>query len=133
MGVSLVDMKVWKWLYENPGATKEQLKETVVKTAIEVWNTYYADAFGIKDTPILAIYSHMIDNPLYLSNYPVGHLIDFQLDGFLKGKNFADESLRIYSQGRLIPQLWMKQAVGEEISIQPLLMATQEALKGLTK
>jgi hypothetical protein len=129
MGVSLVDMKVWKWLYENPNATKDQLKETVVKAAIEVWNQYYADVFGVKDTPILAIYSHMIDNPLYLSNYPVGHLIDFQLDGFLKGKNFADEVLRIYSQGKLIPQVWMKGAVGEEISIQPLLKATDEALK----
>jgi hypothetical protein len=129
MGVSLVDMKVWKWLYENPNATKEQLKETVVKSAIEVWNQYYAEAFGVKDTPILAIYSHMIDNPLYLANYPVGHLIDFQLDGFFRGKNFADESLRIYSQGRLIPQIWMKGAVGEEISIQPLVKATDEALK----
>lgn len=129
MGVSLVDMQVWKWLYDHPDATKEQLKETVIKTATEVWNKYYADAFGVKDCPILAIYSHMIDNPLYLSNYPVGHLIDFQLEGFLKGKNFADESLRIFSQGRLIPQLWMKQAVGEEISIQPLIKATDEALK----
>ncbi len=133
MGVSLVDMKVWNWLYENPNATKEQLKEFVVKAAIDVWNTYYAEAFGIKDTPILAIYSHMIDNPLYLPNYPVGHLIDFQLDGYLKGKNFADEALRIYSQGRLIPQLWMKGAVGEEISIQPLRKATDEALKIVTK
>ena len=129
MGVSLVDMKVWKWLYENPAATKEQLKETVVKTAIEVWNQYYSPVFGIKDTPILGIYSHMIDNPLYLSNYPVGHLIDFQLDQFLKGKNFADEAIRIYSAGRMIPQLWMKNAVGSEISIKPLLDATDAALK----
>ncbi len=129
MGVSLLDMKVWKWLYENPGSTKEQLKETVVKSAIEVWNQYYAPVFGIKDTPILAIYSHMIDNPLYLSNYPVGHLIDFQLDQFLKGKNFADEAIRIYSAGRLIPQIWMKNAVGSEISIKPLLDATDAALK----
>ena len=128
MGVSLLDMKVWKWMYENPNATKEQLKETVVKTAIEIWNQYYAPVFGVKDTPILAIYSHMIDNPLYLSNYPVGHLIEFQLDQFLKGKNFADEALRIYSAGRLIPQLWMKHAVGSEISIQPLLNATDQAL-----
>jgi hypothetical protein len=131
MGVSLVDMKVWKWLYENPGATKEQLKETVVNAAKEVWNSYYAPVFGIKDSPILAIYSHMIDNPLYLSNYPVGHLIDFQLDGYLKGKNFADEVLRIYSQGRLIPQLWMKGAVGSEISIKPLLEATDKALAAI--
>lgn len=129
MGVSLVDMKVWKWLYENPNATKEQLKETVINAAREIWNLYYADIFGIKDCPILAIYSHMIDNPLYLSNYPVGHLIDFQLDGFMKGKNFANEALRIYSTGRLIPQLWMKNAVGSEISIKPLLDATGDALK----
>jgi hypothetical protein len=131
MGVSLLDMKVWQWLYENPAATKEQLKETVVKSAVEIWNQYYAPVFGIKDTPILAIYSHMIDNPLYLSNYPVGHLIEFQLDQFLKGKNFADEALRIYSSGRLIPQLWMKHAVGTEISIKPLLDATDDALKVL--
>jgi hypothetical protein len=129
MGVSLVDMKVWKWLYENPGASKDQLKETVVKSATEVWNQYYAPVFGISDSPLLAIYSHMIDNPLYLSNYPVGHLIDFQLDQFFKGKNFADETMRIYSTGRLIPQLWMKNAVGTEISIKPLLDATDAALK----
>ena len=129
MGVSLVDMKVWKWLYANPDATKEQLKETVISTAIEVWNQYFADVLGVKDCPILGIYSHMIDNPLYLSNYPVGHLIDFQLDGYLKGKNFADEAIRIYSSGRLIPQIWMKNAVGSEISIKPLLEATDAALK----
>jgi hypothetical protein len=129
MGVSLVDMSVWKWLYENPQATKEQLKDQVIKTAKEVWNKYYSGVFGIKDAPILAIYSHMIDNPLYLSNYPVGHLIDFQLDRFFKGKNFADESIRIYSAGRLIPQIWMKNAVGSEISTKPLIEATDAALK----
>ncbi|HTX87770.1 MAG TPA: hypothetical protein VMC08_02185 [Bacteroidales bacterium] len=129
MGVSLIDMAVWKWLYENPNATPAQLKETVIKTAIEVWNKYYADAFGVKDTPILAIYSHMIEDPLYLSNYPVGHLIDFQLDQFFKGKDFGKESIRIYSAGRLIPQVWMKHAVGSEISIKPLLDATDAALK----
>ncbi|MGE5425275.1 MAG: hypothetical protein ACM3N9_07910, partial [Syntrophothermus sp.] len=129
MGVSLVDMKVWKWLYANPGADKKQLKEQVIASAIEVWNKYYADIFGVKDSPVLAIYSHMIDNPLYLSNYPVGHLIEFQLDQFFKGKNFAEESIRIYSAGKLIPQLWMKNAVGSEISIQPLINSTREALK----
>jgi hypothetical protein len=129
MGVSLLDMKVWKWMYENPAASKEQFKEVVVNIAIEIWNQYYAPVFGVKDTPILAIYSHMIDNPLYLSNYPVGHIIDFQMDQHLKGKNFAEEVIRIYSTGRLIPQLWMKNAVGSEISITPLLEATGAALQ----
>jgi hypothetical protein len=129
MGVSLVDMKVWTWLYANPDATPAQLKETVISTAKEVWNKYYADVLGVKDCPILAIYSHMIDSPLYLSNYPVGHLIDFQLDALFKGKDFAGEAIRVYSAGRLIPQLWMKNAVGSEISIKPLVDATDKALK----
>ena len=129
MGVSLVDMAVWKWLYENPNSTSEQLKEKVISTAKDVWNKYYAGIFGVQDCPLLAIYSHMIDSPLYLPNYPVGHLIDFQIDEYLKGKNFADEIMRIYSAGRLIPQLWMKNAVGSEISIKPILDATDKALK----
>jgi hypothetical protein len=129
MGVSLVDMKVWTWMYAHPDATPAQLKETVISTAKEVWNKYYADVLGVKDCPILAIYSHMVDYPLYLSNYPVGHLIDFQLAQWFKGKNFADEAIRIYSAGRLIPQEWMKHAVGNEISIKPMIEATDAALK----
>ena len=129
MGVSLVDMKAWQWMYENPDATPAQLKEKVISIAKEVWNQYYAPVFGSKDEPILAIYSHMIDSPLYLSAYPVGHLIDFQIEKQIKDKNFAAEVQRIYTQGRLIPQIWMKGAVGKEVSIDPMLEATMEALK----
>jgi hypothetical protein len=129
MGVSLVDMNVWKWLYQHPDATPAQLKETVVNISKEVWNQYYAPVFGMPDQPILAIYSHMIDAPLYLSAYPVGHLIDFQLEKQMEGENFANEVMRIYANGRVIPQVWMKNAVGNEISIQPMIEATSEALK----
>ncbi len=128
MGVSIVDMKVWKWMYENPEATSAQLKEQTIKIAVEVWNQYFAPVFGIKDQPILAIYSHMISYPLYLSAYPLGHLIEFQLEQHLDGKNFATEADRIYSTGRLIPQLWMKNAVGAEISNKPMLEAVEDAL-----
>lgn len=131
MGVSLVDMNVWKWLYQHPDATKQQLKEAVLQISKEVWNKYYADIFGAKDQPILAIYSHMIEIPLYLSAYPIGHLIDFQLEKQLKGKNFGDEIIRIYSKGRILPQEWMKEAVGEEVSNKPLLEAVDLALDGL--
>jgi hypothetical protein len=129
MGVSLVDMRVWKWLYENPEATVPQLKATVMRIATEVWNSYYAPVFGMQDSPILAIYSHMIDNPLYLSAYPVGHLIQFQVEQYLEGKNLPDEVYRMYTLGLLTPQVWMKQAVGKPVSIQPVLAAAQEALK----
>lgn len=128
MGVSLVDMQVWHWLYANPMASPAQLKEAVIRISKEVWNQYYAPVFGSKDEPILAIYSHMIDNPLYLSNYPVGHLIDFQIDGFIQGKNFASEVDRIYTLGRLTPQAWMQGAVGTPIAIEPMLKAVDEAL-----
>jgi hypothetical protein len=37
----------------------------------------------------------------------------------------------MYTQGRLIPQQWMKNAVGSEISIQPTLNAAAEALKAI--
>ncbi len=129
MGVSLVDMNVWKWMYENPNATSTELKVAVINISKEVWNKYYADIFGIKDQPILAIYSHMIDNPLYLAAYPLGHLIDFQIEKQIAGKNFSTEIQRIYSGGRIIPQEWMKLAVGSKLSTKPLLDAVDVALK----
>ncbi|MEI6124555.1 MAG: hypothetical protein WCQ95_13100 [Bacteroidota bacterium] len=133
MGVSLVDMNTWKWLYAHPKATKAELKAAVISNAKQVWNTYYADVFGVKDCPILAIYSHMIDAPLYLSAYPVGQLIQFQIEGFIKDKNFANEIMRMYSYGRPIPQVWMQHAVGQGISIDPMIKATNEALKKVKK
>ena len=128
MGVSLVDMETWKWLYANPQATSAQLKETVLRISKEVWNKYYADVFGVKDQVILGIYSHMINSPLYLSAYPVGHLIEFQVEKQIAGKNFASEIERMYSYGKIIPQIWMKNAVGSEISIKPVLEAVDVAL-----
>ncbi|MBR5651784.1 MAG: hypothetical protein IKW93_06180 [Bacteroidales bacterium] len=133
MGVALVDMYCWRWLYEHPGATVAQLKEQVIRTAQEVWNKYYAQYLGEQDSPILAIYSHMIDSPLYLPNYPYGHIIHFQLEQQLKGKSVAAEIERIYPAGRLTPQLWMRHAVGNEVSTQPLLDAASEALKAMKK
>ncbi len=128
MGVSMVDMNVWKWLYQHQDATKEQLKEAVIIIAKDIWNKYYAEIFGVKDQSILAVYSHMIDNPLYLSAYPIGHLIDFQIEKAVEGKNFADEVMRIYNHGRIIPQLWLKENLGQELSDKPLLEAVDKAL-----
>lgn len=129
MGVALVDIAVWEWMYANPNATPAQLKEAVISEAKKIWNEYYAGILGGKDEPILGIYSHMIDYPLYLSYYPIGHLISFQVEQAMKNKNIADEMQRMYTQGRIIPQLWMKNAVGKEISTEPLLNAVSDALK----
>jgi len=131
MGVSLVDMQVWEWLYAHPDATAADLKEAVITIAREVWNSYYAGVLGGKDETLLGIYSHMIDYPLYLPNYPMGHLINFQIEQQVRGKNLAEEINRMYTQGSIIPQLWMKKAVGSPISIDPLLTATIDALGAL--
>lgn len=131
MGVSMVDIKVWKWMYEHPQASAAQLKEAVITIAKDVWNEYYAPVFKIQDEPILAIYSHMIVDPLYLSAYPIGHIIDFQLESYLKDKNMGAEVARIYKIGRVHPDLWMQRAVGAPLSVQPLLNSTSEAVKNV--
>lgn len=125
MGVALVDMAVWEWLYENPEATAEDLKNATLKIAKETWNKYYYPVLGTKDSPLLAIYSHMVNSPMYLPNYPLGHIIEYQLEShfakFTNKQDFANEIKRIYTLGRLTPQLWMQQAVGANISTQPIL------------
>lgn len=129
MGVGMVEMKVWKWLYTNPQATPSQLKESTIAIAKEMWNKYFAPVFGVKDSPILAIYSHSIEFPLYLPNYAYGHVLQFQIEGFLKERKFSDEINRIYKQGKLTPQQWMMGATGSKISTLPLLNALESALE----
>lgn len=128
MGVGMTEMLVWKWLYENPGATAAQLKEKTIDIAAETWNKYYAPVFGVQDSPVLAIYSHTIDVPLYLPNYSYGHIVQFQIENYLKDKKLASEVDRMFSQGRLSPQQWMMGAVGSKISAEPILESLREVL-----
>jgi hypothetical protein len=120
-GVSLLDISVWKWIYANPEADAEQLKQAVIRLSKEIWNEYYSPIFGAKDETILAIYSHSISYPLYLSAYAIGHIIEFQLEQHLEGKNFASEVDRIYRLGRLTPNQWILQATGKPLSADILL------------
>jgi hypothetical protein len=122
-GVSLLDISVWKWMYANPDARPAQLKEAVIRLSKEIWNAYYAPIFGVKDEPVLAIYSHMLSYPLYLSAYSFGQIIEFQLEKYLQGRNFAQEVDRIYRLGKLTPNQWILQATGKPLSVKPLLDA----------
>ena len=128
-GVSMLDISVWKWLYEHPDATAEELKQTTIRLSKEIWNKYYAPVFGVKDETVLAVYSHMISYPLYLSAYAFGQIIEFQLDQYLKEKDFATEVERIFKQGRLTPNQWMIEATGKPLSVDPILEATRKVLK----
>jgi len=127
--VALVDMKVWHWMYDHPDATPAELREAVIGIAKDVWNKYYAPIFGQKDVDVLAIYSHMIDAGLYLPDYPLGHIIAFQIEQYMKKRDLAAEMERMCCLGSITPDLWMKLAVGQPISPEPMLRAAEEALK----
>ena len=132
MGVSLVDMAMWEWLYANPKATAAQLREAVIAIAGDIWNKYYAPLLGEQDCPLLGIYSHMVGYALYLPGYPIGQLVQFQLEEHLAKcqtpAEFAQEYSRIYQQGKLTPDAWMRGAVGEAMSVEPILKAVRKAL-----
>ena len=127
MGVSLVDMAMWQWIYAHPQATPKELCEATMQIAKEVWNAYYEPVLGEHDCILLGIYSHMVNAPMYLPNYPLGHIVQFQLEEHLAQyttpRAFADEYARIYRLGRLTPKQWMIQAVGTPPSIDPILRA----------
>lgn len=130
MGVSLVDMAMWRWIYAHPKASAKELCEATQEIAKEVWNTYYEPVLGEHDCILLGVYSHMVNSPMYLPNYPLGHIVQFQLEEHLaqckNQREFAQEYMRIYRLGRLTPKQWMVEAVGEAPSIDPILRAVDK-------
>ena len=130
-GVALTEIAIWHYMYEHPDATPAQLREQVVRLSRDNWNRYYEPVLGGRDTLLLGIYSHMIQNTLYLPDYPLGHLIAFQIEEHLAkqpagalGKEFE----RMASYGAVTPDLWLVNATGAPLSTGPLLQATQTAL-----
>ena len=131
-GSALVELDVWQWLYKNPNATASDLREATVKIARDTWDRFYAPHLGGKGTVLLGIYSHTITSPLYLFNYVLGHLIAFQVEEIVAGKDkvtFAKEFERVSRQGAILPDLWMQGATGKPVSAEPMLAATARALK----
>jgi len=134
-GVALVDMRVWRWLYAHPTASPAELRGAVVEIAQAVWNDYFAPILGQRDQTLLAVYSHMIDGAMYTPDYPLGHLIAFQIEQHFEHADqpFGAEFERVARLGRLTPDAWMRQAVGGPLSAQPLLDATAAALDHVTE
>ncbi len=128
-GVALVDMDVWHWMYDHPNATPDELRDAVVRISKNIWNTYYAPVFSQRDVTLLGIYAHMIDSFLYLPDYPIGHLIAFQIEQQMeKAGNIGSEFERMAKYGSVTPDLWMKHATGAPVGAQALLAATEKAL-----
>jgi hypothetical protein len=128
-GVALVDMAVWHWMYDHPTATPAELKQATLKIAKDTWNQYYAPVFKKKDVTLLGIYSHMIDSMLYLPDYPMGHMIAFQINEQIeKSGNVGKEVERMVTFGSVAPDLWMQHATGKQVGPEALLSATEKAL-----
>lgn len=130
-GPSLVELYIWRWLYENPDATAEAFRDEVVKISADVWQRFFEEHFGPDKYHILGAYQHMVAFPLYLPDYAIGHIISHQVRSHMRGKDLAAETKRICSIGRFTPDLWMKKAVGRGISVEPLLEDTKQALSRL--
>ncbi|MEO8306571.1 MAG: hypothetical protein ABI616_00855 [Pseudomonadota bacterium] len=128
-GVALVDMQTWRWMYAHPAATAAQLREAVLGISRDTWNKWYAPVFGVRDVTLLGIYSHMIEEMLYLPDYPIGHMIAFQVEAQMeKAGTFGSEFERVARIGNIAPDLWMTQATGAPVGPDALLAAAQKAL-----
>jgi hypothetical protein len=127
-GVALVDMATWRWMYEHPSASPEEVKQAILEIAKATWNRFYAPIFGRKDELLLAVYSHIIDGFLYLPDYPIGHLISHQIEVQMeKVGNIGSEFERMAKMGRVSPDLWMEQATGRPVGAEALLEAAEAA------
>jgi hypothetical protein len=71
----------------------------------------------------------MINNVLYLPNYPLGHLIAFQVSERMREKgSIGPEFERMARFGSVAPDLWMEHATGKPVGPEALLTATARAL-----
>jgi hypothetical protein len=132
-GVALTDMYIWRWMYDHPEATPEQLKQAMLNITKQVWNDYFASVLGMNNQILLAVYSHIIDGGMYTPDYPLGHIISFQTEEYLKQHNLATEMERMCKLGRLSPQIWMQNAVNSKISADPLISAAEKAVQNLSE
>ena len=127
-GPSLLELRVWRWLYAHPSASPEQLRSEVLRVADDLWTRYYANDYGPDPYRILAAYQHMIGHPLYLPDYTLGHMMSHQIRSYMRGKELASETKRITSLGCLTPDRWMRLAVGAPVSAESL---ARDAAAGL--
>jgi oligoendopeptidase F len=127
-GVALLDIDIWHWMYDHPEATPAELREAMVELARGIWNEYYAPVFGVSDSVLPAIYSHVIAYGLYTPDYPLGMIITAQVEAYMCGKNLAEEMERMCRQGRIAPDIWMEGAVGSPVTADALFQAADAAL-----
>lgn len=128
-GVALLDIYIWRWMYKHLDAKPEEINLAFRSLAKSIWNKYFAPVMGVRDEYILAIYSHIINYALYLPNYPIGHIVAFQVLDHCTRKNWPEEMERMCKIGCVSPNKWAKEAVGESLSLSSMIKMTKVALK----
>jgi hypothetical protein len=130
-GVAMVDIGIWHWMYEHPSATPKETKDAIIRIARDVWNDYFAPVFNKPDEILLAVYSHIIEIGMYIPDYPIGLLIQFQMEDYFKKHGLAVEMERMCRLGAVTPNAWMQAAVGGPISAEPMIEAAKKAVEAL--
>jgi hypothetical protein len=128
-GVALLDIYIWRWMYKHQDAKPEEINIAIRSLAKAIWNKYFAPVMGMRNEYILAIYSHIINYALYLPNYPIGHIVAFQVLDYCGRRNWPEEMERMCKIGCVSPNMWAKEAVGEPLSLVSMIKMTKVALK----
>ncbi len=132
-GISLLNIDIWQYMYQNETLTAKELKNFMIARAIEIWNQYYAEIYNHQDSTILASPFHLITYGIYYPSYLYAAIAQAQIEHYIKDKNFAGEIERMSSLESCTPDLWMEKATGSPLSIDCLLKeAEKEADELLT-
>ena len=76
----------------------------------------------------------MIDSFMYLPDYPIGHMIAFQIEEQIrKSGSVGAEVERMTTQGRIAPDLWMQNATGAPVGPEAMIHAAERAMKEILK
>ncbi len=124
---------LWRWMYQNPEATDDELRAASISIARDIWNKYYSAIISDSDSPVLAFNSQHISELLHIIDYPLGRIINYQLTGYMKERNAAIEIERICSIGRLTPEIWLQKAIGSDLSVDGLLQDVSKAAANINK
>lgn len=129
-GQALTEIETWKWIYENPDASGEDVQDAIFSISENIWNTYFAEIFnGVRNQHILSIYNHFITGSLYLNQYFLGDVIMFQLHEASRSQDLASFLKAACKEGNTLPDLWMEKAVGSPISLDPVINASVKAIE----
>jgi hypothetical protein len=126
-GPSLTEIRFFHWLYEHPEATALDMQKAVRTIGDKVWKDYYARVFGAEGYGLMSVYSHMLWCIFYLADYAMGYVIAYQVRKYLSTRDFAPEMERLCALGSIYPESWMKGAVGQSISAEPMLRDVEKA------